>query len=178
LAWTEAGGDVLFVEAVKTPGRSGLLLTGQLGDVMRESAQAALSYIGSQADELGIDAKLFQENGVHIHVPAGAIPKDGPSAGVTMATSLVSLFTGRPVRSDTAMTGEITLAGLVLPIGGIREKVLAAHRAGITRIVLPEANRKDLAELDEAVKAQMEFIPSTTLNQVFAAALTPAATPQ
>ncbi|MES2627292.1 MAG: endopeptidase La [Pseudomonadota bacterium] len=172
LAWTEAGGDVLFVEAVKTPGRNGLMLTGQLGDVMRESAQAALSYIGSQADALHIDAKSFNDGGVHIHVPAGAIPKDGPSAGVTMATSLVSLFTGRPVRSDTAMTGEITLAGLVLPVGGIREKVLAAHRAGIRRIVLPEANQKDLAELDDAVRAQMEFIPASNLSQVFPAALT------
>jgi ATP-dependent Lon protease len=175
LAWTEAGGDVLFVEAVKTPGRNGLMLTGQLGDVMRESAQAALSYIGSQADELHIDPKTLQESGVHIHVPAGAIPKDGPSAGVTMATSMVSLFTGRPVRADTAMTGEITLAGLVLPVGGIREKVLAAHRAGITRIVLPEANKKDLAELDDEVKAQMEFIPASSLSQVFPAALAPAA---
>ncbi len=177
LAWTEAGGDVLFVEAVKTPGRSGLLLTGQLGDVMRESAQAALSYIGSQAGTLHIDPKTFQDSGVHIHVPAGAIPKDGPSAGVTMATSLVSLFTGRPVRSDTAMTGEITLAGLVLPVGGIREKVLAAHRAGITRIILPDANRKDLAELDDGVKAQVEFIPASSLSQVFPAALAPAANP-
>jgi ATP-dependent Lon protease len=178
LAWTEAGGDVLFVEAVKTPGRNGLLLTGQLGDVMRESAQAALSYIGSQADALQIDSKTFQDSGVHIHVPAGAIPKDGPSAGVTMATSLVSLFTGRPVRSDTAMTGEITLAGLVLPVGGIREKVLAAHRAGITRIILPNANRKDLAELDEGVKAQVEFIPVSSLSQVFFAALESVAAPQ
>jgi ATP-dependent Lon protease len=177
LAWTEAGGDVLFVEAVKTPGRNGLMLTGQLGDVMRESAQAALSYIGSQAGTLHIDPKVFQDSGVHIHVPAGAIPKDGPSAGVTMATSLVSLFTGRPVRSDTAMTGEITLAGLVLPVGGIREKVLAAHRAGITRIILPDANRKDLAELDDGVKAQVEFIPASSLSQVFPAALAPVATP-
>jgi ATP-dependent Lon protease len=173
LAWTEAGGDVLFIEAVKMPGGKGLMLTGQLGDVMKESAQTALSYLWSQAQTLGIDPAVFQNSGVHIHVPAGAIPKDGPSAGVTMATSLVSLFTGRPVRSDTAMTGEITLAGLVLPIGGLKEKVLAAHRAGITRIVLPEANRKDLDELDAGVRAQLEFIPAANLQQVFAAALTP-----
>ncbi len=174
LAWTEAGGDVLFVEAVQTPGGKGLVLTGQLGEVMKESAQTALSYLWSQAAALGIDPAVFQNSGVHIHVPAGAIPKDGPSAGVTMATSLVSLLTGRPVRSDTAMTGEITLAGLVLPIGGLKEKALAAHRAGITRIVMPAANLKDLAELDDSVKAELEFIPALNLQQVFAAALTPA----
>jgi ATP-dependent Lon protease len=172
MAWTEAGGDVLFVEAVKTPGGKGLALTGQLGDVMKESAQTALSYLWSQADKLGIDPEVFQNSGVHIHVPAGAIPKDGPSAGVTMATSLVSLLTGRPVRSDTAMTGEITLAGLVLPVGGIKEKVLAAHRAGIDRIVLPEANRQDLEEIDAGVREDLEFIPAVNLQQVFNAALT------
>jgi ATP-dependent Lon protease len=172
MAWTEAGGDVLFVEAVKTPGGKGLALTGQLGDVMKESAQTALSYLWSQADKLGIDPDVFNNSGVHIHVPAGAIPKDGPSAGVTMATSLVSLLTGRPVRSDTAMTGEITLAGLVLPVGGIKEKVLAAHRAGIDRIVLPEANRQDLDEIDEKVREELEFIPAVNLQQVFSAALT------
>jgi ATP-dependent Lon protease len=172
MAWTEAGGDVLFVEAVKTPGGKGLALTGQLGDVMKESAQTALSYLWSQADKLGIDPDVFNNSGVHIHVPAGAIPKDGPSAGVTMATSLVSLLTGRPVRSDTAMTGEITLAGLVLPVGGIKEKVLAAHRAGIDRIVLPEANRQDLEEIDAKVREELEFIPAVNLQQVFSAALT------
>lgn len=172
MAWTEHGGDVLFVEAVKTPGGKGLALTGQLGDVMKESAQTALSYLWSQADQLGIDPEVFQNSGVHIHVPAGAIPKDGPSAGVTMATSLVSLLTGRPVRSDTAMTGEITLAGLVLPVGGIKEKVLAAHRAGIDRIVLPEANCQDLEEIDAGVRQELEFIPAVNLQQVFNAALT------
>jgi ATP-dependent Lon protease len=172
MAWTEAGGDVLFVEAVKTPGGKGLALTGQLGDVMKESAQTALSYLWSQADKLGIDPDVFNNSGVHIHVPAGAIPKDGPSAGVTMATSLVSLLTGRPVRSDTAMTGEITLAGLVLPVGGIKEKVLAAHRAGIDRIVLPEANRQDLEEIDVKVRDELEFISAVNLQQVFSAALT------
>jgi ATP-dependent Lon protease len=171
LAWTKAGGDVLFIEAVKTPGGKGLMLTGQLGDVMKESAQTALSYLWSEAAALHLDPALFQQSGVHIHVPAGAIPKDGPSAGVTMASSLVSLFTGRPVRSDTAMTGEITLAGLVLPVGGIREKVLAAHRAGITRIVLPQANSRDLEELEPEIKADITFIPVDTLMQVFDAAL-------
>ena len=173
LAWTEAGGDVLYVEAVLTPGGKGLVLTGQLGDVMKESAQTALSYIWSQAKTLNIDTERFQNSGVHVHVPAGAIPKDGPSAGVTMATSLVSLFTGRAVRSDTAMTGEITLAGLVLPVGGIKEKVLAAHRSGIRRIVLPQANQKDLNELDAIVRAELEFIPANSLAQVFDAALLP-----
>jgi ATP-dependent Lon protease len=172
LAWTEAGGDVLFVEAVKMPGGTGLTLTGQLGDVMKESAQTAFSHLWSQAEALTLDPAAFQQSGVHIHVPAGAIPKDGPSAGVTMATSLVSLLTGRPVRSDTAMTGEITLAGLVLPVGGIREKVLAAHRAGITRVVLPEANLPDLERLDAGVRAAIEFIPAANLKQVFDAALT------
>jgi ATP-dependent Lon protease len=173
LAWTEAGGDVLFIEAVKTPGGKGLMLTGQLGEVMKESAQTALSYLWSQAAALAVDPAQFQQSGVHIHIPAGAIPKDGPSAGVTMASALVSLFTGRVVRSDTAMTGEITLAGLVLPVGGIREKVLAAHRAGITRIVLPQANLRDLDELDTEVRGNIEFIPVTSLMEVFAAALVP-----
>ncbi|MDT8397801.1 MAG: endopeptidase La [Pseudomonadales bacterium] len=171
LAWTEAGGDVLFIEAVKTPGGKGLILTGQLGEVMKESAQAALSYIWSQAEALGIDATAFHSSGVHIHVPAGAIPKDGPSAGVTMASALVSLFTGKAVRSDTAMTGEITLAGLVLPVGGIKEKVLAARRAGISRIVLPAENIKDLDEIDERIRQEIEFIPATHLQEVFAAVI-------
>ena len=171
LAWTEAGGDVLYVEAVLTPGRKGLTLTGQLGDVMKESAQAALSYIWSQADNLNIDIQKYSDTGAHVHVPAGAIPKDGPSAGVTMATSLVSLFTQTPTRSDTAMTGEITLAGLVLPIGGVKEKVLAARRAGLSRIILPRDNVKDINELDDALKKGLEFIPVIHLNEVFAAAL-------
>jgi ATP-dependent Lon protease len=178
LAWTEAGGDVLFVEAVLTPGGKGLTLTGQLGDVMKESAQTALSYIWSQAEPLGITPDVFQHSGVHIHVPAGAIPKDGPSAGVTMASSLVSLLTGRPVRSDTAMTGEITLAGLVMPVGGIKEKVLAAHRAGVRRIVLPSANVRDLQEIDASVREELEFIPAVNLQQVFDTALAPKSTVQ
>lgn len=171
LAWTEAGGDVLFVEAVLMPGAKGLTLTGQLGDVMKESAQAAQSYIWSQADSLGIPPDKFQSNGMHVHVPAGAIPKDGPSAGVTMATSMVSLLTDRPVRSDTAMTGEITLAGLVLPVGGVKEKALAARRTGISRIILPEANMKDLGEIDEVIRKEIEFIPVSNLKEVFKAGL-------
>jgi ATP-dependent Lon protease len=165
---------VLFVEAVLTPGGKGLTLTGQLGDVMKESAQTALSYIWSQTEPLGIAPEVFQNSGVHIHVPAGAIPKDGPSAGVTMATSLVSLLTGRPVRSDTAMTGEVTLAGLVMPVGGIKEKVLAAHRAGVRRIVLPEGNVRDLHDIDAGVREELEFIPAVNLQQVFDSALSSA----
>lgn len=171
LAWTEAGGDVLYVESVLTPGGKGLTLTGQLGDVMKESVQAAQSYIWSQADKLQINVDKFQNAGIHVHVPAGAIPKDGPSAGVTMATSLVSLFTQVSTRSDTAMTGEITLAGLVLPVGGIKEKVLAARRAGLRRIILPKDNVKDIAELDDVLKKDLEFIPVTQLPEVFSAAL-------
>jgi ATP-dependent Lon protease len=167
LAWTEAGGDVLFVEAVMMPGGRGLTLTGQLGDVMKESAQAAQSYLWSQADSFGIPREKLQNNGLHVHVPAGAIPKDGPSAGVTMATSMLSLYTDRPVRSDTAMTGEITLAGLVLPVGGIKEKALAARRTGINRIILPRENIKDVNEIGEVIRKEIEFIPVTNLKEVF-----------
>jgi len=157
LAWTETGGEVLYVEAVLLPEGKDLMLTGHLGDVMKESAQAARSYIWSQAAELGISQATLHSNGVHIHVPAGAIPKDGPSAGVAMAVALASLYTGIPVRSDTAMTGEITLSGLVLPVGGIKEKVLAARRAGIRRVILPRENEKDLSELPEEVRRAMTF---------------------
>src|SRR6185369_8717381 len=141
LAWTESGGDVLYIEATLLPDGKGLTITGQLGDVMQESAKAAQSYLWSHAGQLGIDPKMFSNTGVHIHVPAGAVPKDGPSAGVTMVTTLASLYTNEPARTDTAMTGEVTLAGLVLPIGGVKEKVLAARRAGIKRVVLPKANQ-------------------------------------
>jgi ATP-dependent Lon protease len=171
LAWTEAGGDVLYVEATRLPDGRGLTLTGQLGDVMKESAHAAQSFIWSHADELGIDRALFKESGVHIHVPAGAIPKDGPSAGITMATALASVYSGLPARSDTAMTGEITLTGLVLPIGGVKEKVLAARRAGIRRVILPQANEKDLRELPDNVRGEMEFIFAERVEDVFAAAI-------
>src|SRR5206468_5701088 len=140
LAWTEAGGEVLYVEATLLPQGRGLRLTGQLGHVMRESARAGLSFVWSHAEQLGIDPELFRHSGVHIHVPAGAVPKDGPSAGVAMVSALASLYSGVPVRADVAMTGEITLSGLVLPVGGIKEKVLAARRAGIRHVVLPRDN--------------------------------------
>ena len=171
LAWTEMGGDVLYVEAVLLPEGKDLVLTGQLGSVMQESAKAAQSYIWSQAEALGIDEQRIRKTGAHIHVPAGATPKDGPSAGVTMATALASAYTGTPARSDTAMTGEITLSGLVLPVGGIKEKVLAAHRAGFKRVILPKENEADLAELPEAVRTELEFIFAERIGDVFAAAL-------
>ncbi len=142
LAWTETGGDVLYIEGTLLPDGKGLTMTGQLGEVMQESAKAAQSYIWSHAGDFDIDPALFQNSGVHVHVPAGAIPKDGPSAGVTMTTALTSLYTRLPARSDTAMTGEVTLTGLVLPIGGIKEKVLAARRAGIHTVIMPKATRR------------------------------------
>ncbi|MEZ5398102.1 MAG: endopeptidase La [Bryobacteraceae bacterium] len=157
LAWTEVGGDVLYIETTLLPESKGFTLTGQLGEVMQESARAAQSWIWSHAEELGIDPRAFKDFGVHIHVPAGATPKDGPSAGITMAVALTSLYTKLPARSDTAMTGEVTLTGLVLPIGGVKEKVLAARRAGIKRIILPKANRKDLRDLPEDAMNEMEF---------------------
>jgi len=171
LAWTEAGGEVLYVEASLLPGGRGLRLTGQLGDVMRESARAAQSYVWTHARELGIDPELFRTAGVHVHVPAGAVPKDGPSAGVAMVTALASLYSDLKVRNDTAMTGEITLSGLVLPIGGIKEKSLAARRAGIHRVVLPRDNEKDLVELPEHVREEMEFIFAERVEDVLAAVI-------
>ncbi len=158
LAWTETGGDVLFIEATLLPDGKGLTLTGQLGEVMRESAQAAQSYIWSHADAWNIEADIFRNSGVHIHVPAGAIPKDGPSAGVTIACALVSMYTSSPVRPDTAMTGEISLRGRVLPVGGIKEKVLAARRAGCNRVILPKRNEQDLRDLPENIRQNMEFV--------------------
>ncbi len=157
LAWTPTGGDIIFVEATKMKGEKGLTLTGQLGDVMKESAQAALSFVRSKAKELGIKEDFFDKADLHIHVPAGGIPKDGPSAGLTIFVALTSLFTNKPVRSDVAMTGEVTLRGLVLPVGGIKEKVLAGKRAGIKTIVLPKKNEKDLEEIPERIKKEMEF---------------------
>ena len=157
LAWTPTGGDIIFVEVTKMRGEKGLTLTGQLGDVMKESAQAALAYVRSKAKELGIDEDFFEKNDIHIHVPAGAIPKDGPSAGITMFVALTSLLTNKPVRNDVAMTGEITLRGLVLPVGGIKEKVLAGMRAGIKTIILPKKNEKDLEEIPEHIRNQMNF---------------------
>ena len=171
LSWTPVGGDILFVEATRMPGARGFQLTGQLGDVMRESAQAALSYIRSRADELGIAAETFEKSDIHVHVPAGAQPKDGPSAGVTLVTAITSLLTGRKVRSDVAMTGEITLRGSVLPVGGIKEKLLAAHRAGLKTIILPRRNEPDLDDLPREVRRALRFVLVDRVEQVLAAAL-------
>jgi ATP-dependent Lon protease len=177
VAWTETGGDVLYIEAVLLPGGGGhLTLTGQLGNVMQESARAAFSHVRQQADVLGITPESLTKNDLHIHVPAGAIPKDGPSAGVTIATAIVSAARGISVRSDVAMTGEITLSGLVLPVGGIREKALAARRQGIKTFVLPEMNQQDIAELPEEVRKDMTFVPAETLQDVLKVALPEVAT--
>jgi ATP-dependent Lon protease len=158
LAWTPVGGDILFVESARMPGTGKLILTGQLGDVMKESAQAALSLVKAQATELGIDPKLFDNSDIHVHVPAGAIPKDGPSAGVAMFTSLASLLKGKPVRADVAMTGEISLRGLVLPIGGVKEKTIAAARAGIKKVILPARNKRDLEDIPQSTRALLDFV--------------------
>jgi ATP-dependent Lon protease len=158
LAWTPVGGDILFIEATRVPGAGRLILTGQLGDVMKESAQAALSLVKSQSEALGLDPALFEKSDIHVHVPAGAIPKDGPSAGVALYTALVSLLTGRTVRNDVAMTGEISLRGLVLPVGGIKEKTVAAHRAGIRTVMLPARNRRDLEDIPESVRKELTFV--------------------
>lgn len=171
MAWTEMGGQVLFIEAMLLPGSSGLTLTGQLGDVMKESASAARSYLWAHAESLGISIDVIKNNGIHLHVPAGAIPKDGPSAGVTMTAALASVFTGRKVRNDTSMTGEITLSGLVFPVGGIKEKVLAAHRAGIRRIILPKSNESAIEEIPEDVRSDLEFVLAEKIQDVIDAAL-------
>ena len=171
LAWTEAGGDIIFVETSTMKGGKNLTLTGRLGDVMRESAQASLTYVRANAEDIGVDASFYEDRDVHVHVPHGGVPKDGPSAGVTIATSLVSLLTGRPVRADVAMTGEITLKGKVLPVGGIKEKILAARRAGIKKVILPGQNKKDLIEVPDVVKEGMKFIFVDALADVFKSAL-------
>ena len=171
LAVTGAGGDVLFVEASSMKGAEGLTLTGQLGDVMKESAEIALSYVRSHADELGLDADAFADRRFHLHVPAGAVPKDGPSAGVTMTSALVSLLTGRAVRTSVGMTGEVTLQGRVLPIGGVKQKVLAAHRAGLTEVVLPSRNGPDLEDVPTAVREAMTFHLAESIADVLAVAL-------
>ena len=171
LSWTMSGGDILFVEATRMPGGKGFTVTGQVGDVMKESAQAALSYVRSKAKDLGIKDDVFAKSDIHLHVPAGAIPKDGPSAGVTMATALVSLLTGQSVSPKVGMTGEITLRGQVLPIGGLKEKVLAARRAGLDTVILPRRNEPDLAELPEDVKKEMKFVLVDGVDEVLAAAL-------
>jgi ATP-dependent Lon protease len=174
LAVTGTGGDVLFVEATAMDGeKDGLVLTGQLGDVMKESARIALSYVRGHAEELGIPESAFENRSFHVHVPAGAIPKDGPSAGITMTTALASLLSGRPVRHTVGMTGEVTLQGRVLPIGGLKQKVLAAHAAGLTDVVMPERNRGDLDDVPEDVREQMTFHPVMTIGEVLDVALEP-----
>jgi ATP-dependent Lon protease len=171
LAWTPTGGDIIFVEAAIMPGQKTLTLTGQLGDIMKESAQAALSYIRAKYKELGVKQDFYEHGDIHIHVPAGAIPKDGPSAGVTMFTALTSLLTQRPIRNDIAMTGEITLRGTVLPVGGIKEKVLAARRAGIHTVILPKKNEKDLEEVPENAKKDLSFQFVQKMDEIIPLAL-------
>jgi ATP-dependent Lon protease len=173
LAWTPYGGEILFVEATGMPGSGGLILTGQLGDVMRESALAAMSFIRSRAADLGIAPRRFAESDIHVHVPAGAIPKDGPSAGITIAAAITSFLTGRACRPDTAMTGEITLRGKVLPIGGLKEKLLAARRAGITRVIYPAGNQKDLHDVPSEVIDGLTLQPARTVDEALQAALLP-----
>jgi ATP-dependent Lon protease len=171
LAWTPAGGDILFIESSRVRGNGKLILTGQLGDVMKESAQAAVTLVKSQADRLGIDPAILDDSDLHIHVPAGAIPKDGPSAGVAIATSLASLLSQRTVRSDVAMTGEISLRGVVMPVGGIKEKCVAAARAGIRTVILPARNRRDFEDIPESVRARLEFVWAEKIDDVLARAL-------
>jgi len=172
LAWTPVGGEILFIEATRMNGKGNLVLTGQLGDVMKESAQAALSFIRAHSKWLGLDDNFLERSDIHLHIPAGAIPKDGPSAGVTMFTSMVSMLTGKPVRSDVAMTGEITLRGLILPVGGIKEKFLAAHRAGIKRVVMPERNRKDVIDIPEQPRKELEIIFVKRMDELLPLVLT------
>ena len=171
LAWTESGGDIIYIEATTMKGKGALTLTGQLGDVMKESAQAALSYVRSKSELLGIDDDIFSKTDVHIHVPAGAIPKDGPSAGITIATAIASAFTGKPVNKDIAMTGEVTLRGRVLPIGGLKEKTLAAKRMGINKLIIPKRNKKDLEEIPKYIKKDMQFVFAESMDQVLKVAL-------
>jgi ATP-dependent Lon protease len=171
LSVSGAGGDVLFIETTSMKGKEGFVLTGQLGDVMKESARIALSYVRGHADELGVSEDAFDEREFHIHVPAGAIPKDGPSAGITMTTALTSLLSGRPVKHTVAMTGEVTLQGRVMPIGGLKQKVLAAHAAGLTDVIIPERNRGDLDDVPEEVREEMAFHPVMTINEVLDLAL-------
>jgi ATP-dependent Lon protease len=166
LAVTAVGGDVLFIEATAYTGKGQLKVTGQLGEVMQESAQAALSWVRSHADQLGLDPAWFDDHDIHVHVPAGAVPKDGPSAGITMATAIVSIVSGRPVSEDVAMTGEITLTGQVLQIGGLREKILAAQRAGVKKVVMPRENEPELTELPEETREELEFVPVDTIEEV------------
>jgi ATP-dependent Lon protease len=166
LAWTEAGGEIIFIEATMMRGNSRLLLTGSLGDVMKESAQAALSYIRSHTGALNISQDFFKDHDIHIHVPAGAIPKDGPSAGLTIAIALISLLTNRPSRRDVAATGELTLSGRILPVGGVKDKAMAAHRAGVKCVVLPDRNEADLREIPEEIKSSLEIITVSELVDI------------
>ena len=177
LAYTPVGGDVLFIEATSMRGKPNLVLTGQLGDVMKESARIALSYVRGHAEDVGAEEDSFENREFHVHVPAGAIPKDGPSAGVTMTTALASLLSGRPVKHTVGMTGEVTLQGRVLPIGGLKQKVLAAHAAGLTDVIIPERNRADIDEIPEEVRDAMTFHPVMTIGEVLELALEPAETP-
>jgi ATP-dependent Lon protease len=174
LSVTGTGGDVLFIEATSMKGKDGLVLTGQLGDVMKESARIALSYVRGHADQLGLDEDAFDGREFHVHVPAGAIPKDGPSAGITMTTALASLLSGQPIKHTVGMTGEITLQGRVLPIGGLKQKVLAAHAAGLTEVILPERNRGDLDDVPADVREAMTFHPVMSIDEVLGLALEPA----
>lgn len=171
LAWTQVGGDTLQIEVNIMPGKGELLLTGQLGDVMKESAQAGISYIRSVASKYGIDQEFFQENDIHVHIPEGAVPKDGPSAGITMATAMLSAIVGKPVRADLAMTGEITLRGRVLPIGGLKEKLLAAKYAKIKEVLVPKENKPDIKELDEEITDGLKIIFVENMNEVLERAL-------
>jgi ATP-dependent Lon protease len=171
MAWTPVGGDILFIESSRMPGKGSVTLTGQLGDVMKESATAAMTFVRSNAVELGVDARFLAESDIHVHIPAGGIPKDGPSAGVTMFTALVSLLTGRRVKSDLAMTGEATLRGKVLPVGGIKSKVLAAHRAGITTILLPQHNGRDVDDIPKEVRDELTIHLVSDMREVLALAL-------
>jgi ATP-dependent Lon protease len=171
LAWTVVGGETLFIETAVLPGQGHILLTGQLGDVMQESAKAAISYIRAHQKKLGVDPDFYKDKDIHIHIPEGAVPKDGPSAGVTMCTSVVSALTGRPVRKDVAMTGEITLRGKVLAIGGFKEKALAAHRMGIKKVLLPADNKRDIDDLPESVRNDMQFVLLSTIDDALKEAL-------
>ena len=166
LAWTQVGGETLTIEVTLMSGKGDVILTGHLGDVMQESAKTAISLIRSRAEKYGLDANVFKTHDIHIHVPEGAIPKDGPSAGITMATAIFSAVSGKPVRCDVAMTGEITLRGKVLPIGGLKEKTLAAHRLGIKNIIIPKENRKDISEIPEAVAKEINFICADNFDTV------------
>jgi ATP-dependent Lon protease len=177
LAWTQAGGEILYIETSISKGKGGVILTGQMGDVMKESATTAMSYIRGNGDRYGVDEKTCAEHDVHVHIPAGAIPKDGPSAGIAMATAIVSRLTGIPVRKDVAMTGELTLTGKVLPIGGLKEKALAAMRHGITKIIIPYKNQKDLEDIAEEYREKLEFFPVKHIDEVLQFALAKSTSP-